>query len=81
MPFPIAIPRLFVLGLGAAAATLSIQLAAEEAAVQVNECHQGGQVTFSDEPCVGREQTLEVDYDRPDAAQARAAAQSAAPRF
>ncbi|WP_295428260.1 DUF4124 domain-containing protein [uncultured Thiodictyon sp.] len=80
MHVPISILRLCAVGLVGLAAALSLNAAAEEAAVQVYECHQDGKVTFSDEPCAGREQTLEVDYSRPDAAQARAAAQSAAAR-
>jgi len=31
-------------------------------------------VTFSDEPCVGTEQTVKIDYSRPDAAQGEDAA-------
>jgi len=59
---------------GVLAALLAGQPAAEEAAIQVYECHQGGKVTFSDEPCVGTEQTLKIDYSRPDAAQGEDAA-------
>jgi hypothetical protein len=59
---------------GVLAALLAGQPAAEEAAVQVYECHQGGKVTFSEEPCVGTEQTVTIEYSRPDAAQVEDAA-------
>jgi hypothetical protein len=79
-------PRLCALGLGALAATLSPRLMAGEGEMQVYECHQGGTVTFSGAPCAdplldlgpARQQTLELDYPRPDATQLRAAEQSAA---
>ncbi len=78
MRFSISIPKLYAVGLGVAAATLGPLVAAEEAAVQVYECHQGGQVTYSDAPCAGQEQTLEVEYNQLDPSQARQAAKSAA---
>lgn len=83
-------PRLFALGLGALAATLGPCVAAEEAAVQVYECRQDGKVMFSGTPCTdpdgdpvvdpgpARQQTLELDYARPAAAQLQQARQAAA---
>ena len=59
------------------AVTPGTELAAEEAAVQVYECHQGGKVTFSETPCAGAERSVEVDYSRPNPAQARQADEAA----
>lgn len=68
-------------GLGVlAVVTLGPSLAAENAAVRVYECTQGGAATFSDEPCGGAgaatERSIEVDYSHPDGAQSRAVAES-----
>ncbi len=59
---------------GVLAALPAGQPAAEEVAVPVYECHQGGEVTFSEAPCVGTEQTVSIDYSQPDAAQSEDAA-------
>ena len=78
MRVPMLRPGAGARGLGVLTAILSLNLAAGQGAVKVYECRQDGQVTFSDQPCAGHEQRLEVDYSRPGAAQAQAAAQSAA---
>jgi hypothetical protein len=52
---------------------------AEEAKAPMYECNQGGQVTFSEEPCAGQERKIDVQYDEPsgnDAAAAQEAAQA-----
>ena len=55
-------------------------LAAENTAVRVYECKQGGNLSFSDEPCVGagaaNERSIEVEYTQPDTTQSRAATES-----
>lgn len=74
-------PARRALPLGVLATVLTTALSttsmAEEAAVQVYECRQGDQVTFSDSPCVGQEETLDLQYERPSPAAVQAATQQA----
>jgi hypothetical protein len=67
----------WTLSLGVLAGILAVGAAAEEASVQVYECHQGGRVTFSGTPCAGQEQTVDLQYELPSPAQATRAEQNA----
>jgi hypothetical protein len=77
MRLPIPIRGLVAAFMGCLAATVGTGSLAEETAVQMYECNQGGTVTFSDVPCAGMRRSVELDYSRPDAAQAQAAAAAA----
>jgi hypothetical protein len=68
---------LFAVCLGSLAVTPGTAPLAEEAAVRMYECNQGGEITFSDVPCAGTERRVELDYAQPDPAQAQAAAVAA----
>lgn len=71
---------LFSVGVGILVLSWGSSCAADNAAVRVYECKQGGTLSFSDAPCVGAgaatERSIEVDYTQPDAAQASAATES-----
>jgi hypothetical protein len=59
------------------AAMPGAESAAAEVQQQVYKCNQGGQITFSQTPCAGQAQSVEVEYTQPDAAQAQQAAAQA----
>lgn len=65
------------LALGLLAVVFGPRAAAEEASMQVYECRQGDTVTYSGAPCGAQEQTMDLQYERPSAAAAQAATQTA----
>ncbi len=65
------------LALGVLTGVLGPGAVADEASMQVYECRQGSTVTYSGTPCGAQEQTMDLQYERPSPAAARAAAQTA----
>lgn len=65
------------LALGVLTGVLGPGAVAEEASMQVYECRQGDTVTYSGTPCGTQEQTMDLEYERPSPAAARAATQTA----
>ena len=66
----------FSLGLVAVLSLAVGGVAAGEADARMYECRQGGQLTFSDQPCAGQERTIDVPYEEPSASGAAAARQA-----
>jgi hypothetical protein len=62
------------LGLGTLLIATATPGLTAETALGVYECHKNGVVTFSDQPCGPSAERIEVDYSKPDAARAEAAA-------
>lgn len=63
--------------LGALLAICAAPSPAGEGEVKLYECNDKGIVTFSDQPCGARQQSIELEYERPDPAKAQGAAAAA----
>jgi hypothetical protein len=55
---------LFRLGLAGLVCVITIWSRADAADTQVYECNQDGTVTFSQTPCTGQEQKVDIQYDQ-----------------